>query len=240
MRRGRLDLAHHAHDLVQLAHQLGAILQTAGGIDQHHLRTVGLRRGDRLERQARRIGTGLRAPSPSRRCARPRFSIARWRRRGTCRRRPASPCLPSARSLAASLPMVVVLPEPLTPDTRMTNGVARDFERLCHRRQHLLDFGRQAAPALRPARCPSRSGLRAAPSAMRVATAGPRSARISSFSSSSSVSASSLRLMTRSLMAPPSEAEVALEPGTQALPPAGFLGAVVHVGARDTRFGNDW
>src|ERR1700683_2189951 len=30
---------------------------------------------------------------------------------------------PSARSLAASLPMVVVLPEPLTPATRMTKGL---------------------------------------------------------------------------------------------------------------------
>ena len=29
---------------------------------------------------------------------------------------------PSAESRAASLPMVVVLPEPLTPTTRMTNG----------------------------------------------------------------------------------------------------------------------
>ena len=29
---------------------------------------------------------------------------------------------PSARNFAASLPMVVVLPEPLTPTTRMTNG----------------------------------------------------------------------------------------------------------------------
>ena len=35
MRRGRLDLAHHAHDFFQLAHQLGAVLQAAGGIDQH-------------------------------------------------------------------------------------------------------------------------------------------------------------------------------------------------------------
>ena len=51
---------------------------------------------------------------------------------------------PSALSLAASLPMVVVLPEPLTPTTRMTNGFCArvDLQRLRHRRQHLLDFGR--------------------------------------------------------------------------------------------------
>ena len=51
---------------------------------------------------------------------------------------------PSARNFAASLPMVVVLPEPLTPATRMTNGfLCRiDDERLRHRRQRLLDFAR--------------------------------------------------------------------------------------------------
>ena len=31
---------------------------------------------------------------------------------------------PSAESFEASLPIVVVLPEPLTPATRMTNGLA--------------------------------------------------------------------------------------------------------------------
>ena len=41
--------------------------------------------------------------------------------------------------------MVVVLPEPFTPTTRMTNGFARriDDQRLCDGREHLLDFGRQ-------------------------------------------------------------------------------------------------
>ena len=51
---------------------------------------------------------------------------------------------PSAENFAASLPIVVVLPEPLTPTTRMTNGfcAASIYQRLCHRRQHLFDFGR--------------------------------------------------------------------------------------------------
>ncbi len=35
MRRRRLDLAHHAHHFFQFAHQFGAVLQAAGGIDQH-------------------------------------------------------------------------------------------------------------------------------------------------------------------------------------------------------------
>ena len=38
--------------------------------------------------------------------------------------------------------MVVVLPEPLTPTTRMTNGLAPPGdERLRDRRKHLLDLG---------------------------------------------------------------------------------------------------
>ncbi len=42
--------------------------------------------------------------------------------------------------------MVVVLPEPLTPTTRMTNGFARvDLQRLGHRRQHLLDLAGETA-----------------------------------------------------------------------------------------------
>ena len=44
--------------------------------------------------------------------------------------------------LAASLPMVVVLPEPLTPTTRMTKGFAPSTSSgLRHRRQHLFDLG---------------------------------------------------------------------------------------------------
>ena len=51
---------------------------------------------------------------------------------------------PSARNFAASLPMVVVLPEPLTPTTRMTKGLAAlDDKRLRHGREHLLDLGGQ-------------------------------------------------------------------------------------------------
>ena len=43
--------------------------------------------------------------------------------------------------------MVVVLPEPLTPTTRMTNGFCCfvNGKRHCDRRQHLFDFGRDHA-----------------------------------------------------------------------------------------------
>ena len=62
MRRGRLDLAHHAHHLFQFAHQLGAVLQTAGGIDQHHVDALRLGGGDRIEGEAGGVGARLRAP----------------------------------------------------------------------------------------------------------------------------------------------------------------------------------
>ena len=51
---------------------------------------------------------------------------------------------PSARNLAANLPMVVVLPEPLTPATRMTNGffVVSMTSGCATCYQRLLDLGR--------------------------------------------------------------------------------------------------
>ena len=123
--------------------------------------------------------------------------------------------------------MVVVLPEPLTPTTRMTNGLRGHFQRLGHRRQHLLDLGGEQRLHL-----VGRDGLLVAAfaerAAMRPANSGPRSARISSSSSSSSVAASSLRLVTRSVIAPPSDAEVRLSPPLRRFHQL-LLGAVVHV-----------
>ncbi len=54
---------------------------------------------------------------------------------------------PAPDSFAASLPIVVVLPVPLTPTTRMTCGLWRQIElqRLGDRLQHLGDFGRHDA-----------------------------------------------------------------------------------------------
>ena len=37
MRRLGVDLLDRANDLLQLAHQLGAVLQPAGGVDQQHV-----------------------------------------------------------------------------------------------------------------------------------------------------------------------------------------------------------
>ena len=119
--------------------------------------------------------------------------------------------LPSARNLAASLPMVVVLPEPLTPATRMTKGFAVTSSGLATGASTFsispasTAFTSSGAIALS-----KRPSLKAA--AMRPAVSGPRSARINSFSRASTAAASSLRFDTRSAMAPPSEDEVRLSP----------------------------
>ena len=144
MRRLGIDLLHDANDLLQLVHQLGLVLQPPGGVDQQHVdgrrpspRSSHRRQGPPHRRHAPRAITGALVRSPQ------IFSCS------TAAARNVSPAAsitlrPSARNLAASLPMVVVLPEPLTPTTRMTNGFRAPSidERLGDRRQHLLDFGR--------------------------------------------------------------------------------------------------
>ena len=93
-----------------------------------------LRRLQRVEDDRRGIGAGAPARSPARRCARPRLSAARRPRRGKCRPRRASLSSPCSLSRRASLPIVVVLPEPLTPTTRITNGAACGRSRAAVRR----------------------------------------------------------------------------------------------------------
>ena len=70
-----------------------------------------------------------RADEVGARRARPRSRAAPRPRRGTCRRRRRAPLRPCSRSFWASLPIVVVLPVPLTPTTRITVGCAVDDER---------------------------------------------------------------------------------------------------------------
>ncbi len=73
-------------------------------------------------RPARRDRRRRRAPPPTRPRARPRSSAAPPPPRGRCRRRRARPTCPRRLKRLASLPMVVVLPLPLTPTTSTTKG----------------------------------------------------------------------------------------------------------------------
>ena len=138
-----VELPDHANDLFELVHQLGLVLQPAGGVDQQHVDAFAPWPLQRVEGETRGIGARARAITgePVRSPQILSCSIAAARKVSPA----ASITLrPSARSLAASLPIVVVLPEPLTPTTRMTKGfcVASIDQRLCHRRQDFLHFGR--------------------------------------------------------------------------------------------------
>ena len=99
-----------------------------------------------------------------RRSAPPRPAAARPRRSGKYRPAASMTLLPSSASRRASLPMVVVLPEPLTPTTRMTNGflLPIDHERpgagLSISRPHRAAPSTSAATS---AELPARDALRA-------------------------------------------------------------------------------
>src|SRR5450631_4173198 len=118
--------------------------------------------------------------------------------------------LPSARYFAASLPMVVVLPEPLTPATKMTKGRAvissgvATGERTFSTSPATTAFSSSGvSPTLKR---PSLSAT-----AIWPAVSGPRSARTNSASNSSMVAESS-PVFARSASASPSTAEVRLSP----------------------------
>src|SRR5690606_13244571 len=52
VRRLRIDLLQHPHDLEQLVHQLLLVLQAAGGVDQNHVVALGPGPGEGVEGQA--------------------------------------------------------------------------------------------------------------------------------------------------------------------------------------------
>ncbi len=112
--------------LRQFLHQRGLVVQAPGGVDQQHVRALRARawsaRRTRGRRQSELAGAER---SPARRCAGPRSATARPRRRETCRPATSIARSPCSRYCCASLPMVVVLPVPLTPTTSTTCGLKR-------------------------------------------------------------------------------------------------------------------
>ena len=131
---------------------------------------------------------------------------------------------PPLGSLAASLPMVVVLPVPLTPTTRMTcglwlrsssSGMATGVSTFSI---SAAMIGAHVLVATRPCR----SGSEASASVTRSAVSMPRSAWISTSSRSCSVSSSSLRLVKTPAMWPVSSRRGAGRPVAQALEPGAW------------------
>ena len=88
----------------------------------------------------------------------PSARAARRRRRGTCRPRRSRRCgRASLRRCQASLPIVVVLPVPLTPTTRITVGLGAQVDRgrrRCGRARRAARPGGRSAPRRRRARRP--------------------------------------------------------------------------------------
>ena len=108
--------------LRQLGHQLDLVLQPAGRVDDHRLDAPRLGGGHRVEGDRAGIRAGALGDRPAPRAARPTGAAARSPPRGRCRPRPGPRCGRRAASRPASLAMVVVLPVPLTPTTRITDG----------------------------------------------------------------------------------------------------------------------
>ena len=120
-----IDLFQHAHDLLELGHQLGLVLQPPGGVDEQHVGALASRLVQRVEGEAGGIGARLGAAITGAPVRSPQ--ILQLLDRGGAERvagRQHHLAPSRAEACAASLPIVVVLPEPLTPTTRITKGCA--------------------------------------------------------------------------------------------------------------------
>src|SRR5581483_11173646 len=123
MRRGGVHFLYHPHDFFQLVHQRRLVLQAPRGVYEQNVGALLLRGSQRLESEACRIGPRLARHHRSACALAPDLELI------DAAARKVSPdasitLRPSAPKRAASLPMVAVLPEPLTPATRMTKGLA--------------------------------------------------------------------------------------------------------------------
>ena len=182
-----VDLLHHAHDLFQLVHQLGAVLQPAGGVDRAARRSP-----SRLRRRSARRRRGRRRPRPARarspcaptrppqilscsiaaaRNVSPAASITCWPSRGSLRRE-----LADGRGLAGAVDADHQDDERLLR-RRSTSGLATGVSTFS------TSAARTALHLVVEIAC--RSGPRPSRSAICAATSTPRSARISASSISS-------------------------------------------------------
>ena len=143
MRRRGIDLFDDANDFFKLVHQFGLVLQPARGVDQQHVKFALARRGQRIEGKAR----GIRS----------------LRARDNRRFGPLAPDLQlldggGAKGIAGGQHHLAAfggefgrqfadgggLAGPVDADHENDERLLRrvDHQRLCHRRQNLLDFGR--------------------------------------------------------------------------------------------------
>ena len=176
-------------DLGQLVHQLLLVLEPARGVDEHRVEAARLGGGDRVERDGARIGAGalrddrhpeLLAPDPELLDRGGAERVGRGQRQRAVPRRAAG---------AASLAIVVVLPVPLTPTNRITDGAVAELEGAGARRARGGHGSRSPAPDARPRRCGRRrrGSARGRRRPARASSSRPTSAAISASSTSSQV-----------------------------------------------------
>ena len=168
VRRGRVDALDHAPHLLQLVHEVRLAVQPAGGVGDHHVDAA---------RAARPVtASNTTAPGSAPACCcddlgaaalGPDVELFDGGGAERVARGEQHLLAPSLRQRRASLPMVVVLPEPLTPTTSMTNGLrVRSIAAACCARL------RGCAPVSRAARSAARRRRRAR--CARPSCAGPR------------------------------------------------------------------
>ena len=143
MRRRRLDLLHHPHHLFQLAHQFGAVLQAAGGVDQQHVDVFLFCRLDRLVYETGGIGAGLARDERSAAALGPDLELIDRRGAKRIARRQhdrAAFGAQSRRELADGRGLAGAVDAGDEDDERFYRRI--DCERLRHAGKHLLDLCR--------------------------------------------------------------------------------------------------
>ena len=143
MRRRGIDLPDDADDFFKLVHQLGLVLQPAGGVDQQHVELALARRGQCVEGKARGIRP-LRARDDRRFGAlAPDLQLLDGGgAKGIAGRQHHLAAFGGkfCRELADGGGLAGAVDADHENDERLLRLV--DDERLCHRSKHLLDFGR--------------------------------------------------------------------------------------------------
>ena len=112
----------HSMDLAQLGHEVLLGMESAGGVDDHHIVAPGPGRFDGIERDGGRVAPLLPRDDLRRQVRAPH--VSNWAPAAARKVSPAARTTswPSLWRRAASLAIVVVLPVPLTPTTRITAG----------------------------------------------------------------------------------------------------------------------
>ena len=194
----RVAVGHPPH-LAQLLHQVGLGVEPAGGVGQHEVVPAG-RRPLRRRRRSPTTGRRPRCPARSRRrCARPTSSSCSAAAARNVSPAAITTCGPASRCWRATLPMVVVLPTPLTPTNSHTLGgarrrgaVERSPRRRCASSALSSSFSRSSSSSGSVIASASAAARRSVEDPLRWRPT-PTSARISASSSSSQVSSSTLR-----------------------------------------------